>query len=112
MKTNKKIQIELNSERKKRLKSSIELLYEGKVAKVKENLEWIKLSKQVINEEKNKIRYYWALTVGVICILLLGISYTLFIGKTNVSLELTVDGVRFSLKDSWQSKNIFTANSL
>lgn len=111
MKTNKKIQIKLNSERKKRLKGSAELLYEGKIDKVKENLEWIKLSKQVINEEKNRIRFYWALAVGLICILLLGISYTLFIGKTNVSLELTVDGVRFSLKDSWQSKNIFTANS-
>ncbi len=111
MKTNKKIQIKLNSERKKRLKGSAELLYEGKIDKVKENLEWIKLSKQVTNEEKNRIRYYWALIVGVICILLLGISYTLFIGKTNVSLELTVDGVRFSLKDSWQNKNIFTANS-
>jgi len=111
MKINKQIQKKLNSEGKKRLKGSIELLFEGKVAKVKENLEWIKLSKQVINEEKSRIRFYWALIVGAICILLLGISYNLHVRKTNVSFELIVDGTRFSLKNKWQSKNIFTANS-
>jgi hypothetical protein len=111
MKTNKQIQKNLKEESKRRLRNSIELLFEGKITKVKENLEWINLSKEVINQEKSRMRYYWALIVGAIFILLLGISYTLPVRKTNVSIELAVDGVRFSLKDKWQSKNIFTANS-
>ena len=70
----------------------------------KADVEWIQLSNHFITQHINRLKSYWAIGIGIICLVIIGLVFTIHVRSTNVSIEILADGLTISFADGWQSQ--------
>lgn len=101
----------LKSQRRQRLKKSVDSLLAGKTDSAKENIEWINLSTELILKSKERMKFQWALIIGAVCLIIISLGFSLHVRTTHVSVELVASGVSFSVAEDWRSEQPLIGDS-
>ncbi|MBD3287525.1 hypothetical protein GF337_01865 [candidate division KSB1 bacterium] len=104
MKINRSDINRLKSERRKRFKNSVKSLLDGKTDFAKENIEWINLSTELISKSTERRYFQWALIIGVVCLIIISLGFTMHVRTSQVSIEIIASGVSFSFSEDWRSE--------
>ena len=83
------------------------LMMENGLKKAKENKEWLELTSFVLNAEESnqKSRFIWPFTIGMTCLLIIGLMWTQRIQTTDVSFEIISKNVGLILTEEWELRN-------
>ena len=104
MKINRSDITRLKSERRKRFKNSVKSLLDGKTDSAKENIEWINLSTELISKSTERRNFQWALLIGIVCLIIISLGFTMHVRTAQVSVEIIASGVSFSFAEDWRSE--------
>lgn len=104
---------ELHKEIQRRIKIASDSLLENDIPTAKENIEWVQIAKDIIEQSKKKpTKVKWAIIVGIVSVLLIGLGFSIRIPTTNLSVDIVTRSVSFKLEKEWVLNNRFSLSEL
>jgi hypothetical protein len=77
------------------------LLEQSDVETAKKYLDWAETSTKLLAASQQAARRKWTLIIIVVCVLLVGLAWTLRISFTHLTLDVTTGNVRMTLRKAW-----------
>ena len=88
------------------------LLEHDDVDGAKAQLNWVDTSGKVLASTKHATMLKWSVLIMFLCIVLVGLAWTLRISFSHVALDVTTGNVVFTLRQGWQSDYQFIVDRL
>lgn len=103
----------LHTERIRRLDGAVKkLLDEDDVEGAEKQLEWLETSAKLLSSAQHTNKRKWAVVIGIICLVIVGLAWTVRVFSTHVSLNVTTGNVVLSLRENWSSNHQFAADEI
>lgn len=103
----------LHTERARRLQGAVKkLLDDDDVKGAEKQLEWLETSAKLLSGAQHANTRKWTVVIGVICLVIVGLAWTVRVFSTQVSLEVTTGNVVLSLRENWSSNHQFAADEI
>lgn len=91
----------LQAERDRRLQGAVKkLLDDDDREGAEKQLEWLETSAKLLSGAQHTNTRKWTVVIGVICLVIVGLAWTLRVFSTHVSLKLTTGNVVLSLREN------------
>lgn len=104
---------QFHAERARRFEEAARKVLEGQdVDAGKKYLEWVDTSTKLFAPTQQVIRRKWSLMVLALCVVLVGLAWTLRIPFTHVALDLTTGNVMLTLQDAWTCDQQFVVEKV
>ena len=104
---------QFQAERTRRFDEVARKLLENQDVEAGKNyLEWVDTSAELLAPAQQASRRKWSLVVLAICVVLVGLAWTLRISFTHVALDVTTGNVMLTLSKEWTSDQQFTAEKV
>jgi len=101
----------LESERDQRIKSaSDKLLAKDDLAGAEKDLTWVDTSSKLITFAHHAARIRWTIIFSMICLVFVGLLWTVHVRSTHITVELYTDNLALTLKQEWLSRLKFLAD--
>ncbi|UCH95182.1 MAG: hypothetical protein JSV88_33740 [Candidatus Aminicenantes bacterium] len=112
-KENKESIKSLHTERSRRLQVAIKkLLDDDDIKGAEKQLEWLETSAKLVPIVQQTNKRKWIVVIGMICLVIVGLAWTVRIFSTHVSLKVTTGNVVLSLRENWSSNHQFAADEI
>jgi len=103
----------LHTERARRLQGAAQkLLDEDDVEGAGKQLAWLETSEKLLSGAQHTNKRKWAVIIGIICLVIVGLAWTVRVFSTHVSLEVKTGNVVLSIREDWSSYHQFTADEI
>jgi hypothetical protein len=105
--------LQLQLEKKKRIKIAADSLLKNDKATAKDNIEWVELATDLtdkLRKEPDKIKL--SVIIGLVSVLLIGLGLTLRMPNTKISVDVFTKSVSLNLKEDWTFSNRFSASEM
>jgi hypothetical protein len=112
-KVNKETIKRLHTERARRLQGAVKkLLDDDDREGAEKQLEWLETSAKLLPGAQHTNTRKWTVVIGVICLVIVGLAWTVRVFSTHVSLKVTTGNVVLSLRENWSSNHQFAADEI
>ena len=103
----------LDSEREKRIKdASVKLLENSDLEGAKQDLAWAETSSKLIASTTLATRLKWSALFICLCLLIVGLLWTLHVRSTHISLDILTQNVSLTIHQDWSSKFKFLSDHI
>ncbi|MCK4761288.1 MAG: hypothetical protein KAW12_03750 [Candidatus Aminicenantes bacterium] len=98
----------LHDERARRLRGAAKnLLDDDDIVGAEKQFVWLESSAKLLSVVQKNSKRKWALVIAVICLVIVGLFWTVPIFSTHVSINVTSGNVVLSLRENWSSYHQF-----
>jgi hypothetical protein len=103
----------LREEVARRTQLAADALLQNDVKAAKENIEWIQTAAALVDKNPGKSsQIKWAIGIGLVSVLLIGLSFSIRTLHTNIAVDLVASSVHFKINQEWVLRNRFSPAKL